>query len=216
MAEILEYITANYTWFLGGAIIILLAIIGSYADKTNFGQGKKNIEKTEEQEMAKLENKRLSEYINSDSTEKEKTNLDINDNNNKNISPDNSVIDSTEKIKNLGDNDNLVSDNKIKKSELELNINDILSDTASKANYISNEEKNEDNSFEESYNKLDEEFNAILPKKEVIEDDMLEDIENLSLDKTQKFNLNDIPDLDDVELPEINKLGKSEKNIWKF
>ena len=43
MKDILEYIMANYTWFLGGAIIILLAIIGSYADKTNFGQGKEKI-----------------------------------------------------------------------------------------------------------------------------------------------------------------------------
>ena len=40
MINILEYINENYTLFLGGAIIILLAIIGSYADKTNFGQGK--------------------------------------------------------------------------------------------------------------------------------------------------------------------------------
>ena len=40
MTKILEYITLNYTWFLGGAILILLAIIGYYADKTNFGQGK--------------------------------------------------------------------------------------------------------------------------------------------------------------------------------
>ena len=42
MSTIIEYIVSNYTWFLIGAIIILLAIIGSYADKTNFGQGKHN------------------------------------------------------------------------------------------------------------------------------------------------------------------------------
>jgi len=40
MAEIIEYVTQNYIWFLGGMIVILLAIIGSYADKTNFGQKK--------------------------------------------------------------------------------------------------------------------------------------------------------------------------------
>ena len=48
MKSLLEYIMLNYTWFLGGAIIILLAIIGSYADKTNFGQGKDNNKENEE------------------------------------------------------------------------------------------------------------------------------------------------------------------------
>lgn len=41
MSQFLEYISSNYTWILGGAIVILLAIIGYYADKTNFGQGQK-------------------------------------------------------------------------------------------------------------------------------------------------------------------------------
>ena len=40
MQTILEYIMLNYTWILAGSIIILLAVIGYYADKTNFGQGK--------------------------------------------------------------------------------------------------------------------------------------------------------------------------------
>ena len=41
MSEILDYILANYVWILTVAITVLLAIIGYYADKTNFGQGKK-------------------------------------------------------------------------------------------------------------------------------------------------------------------------------
>ena len=50
MKDILEFIVANYIWFLGGTIIILLAIIGSYADKTNFGQGKESKESKKEEE----------------------------------------------------------------------------------------------------------------------------------------------------------------------
>ena len=42
MQSIMEYILANYAWILFFSIIILLAIIGYYADKTNFGQGKVN------------------------------------------------------------------------------------------------------------------------------------------------------------------------------
>ena len=43
----------------------------------------------------------------------------------------------------------------------------------------------------------------ILPKKELITSDLLNDIDDLELDKTQKLNLNDIPNLDDIELPKI-------------
>ena len=59
MTKILEYIVSNYTWFLFGAIIILLAIIGSYADKTNFGQGKTNndLSDKKDKENILLENK---------------------------------------------------------------------------------------------------------------------------------------------------------------
>ena len=48
-----------------------------------------------------------------------------------------------------------------------------------------------------------------------IDDDLLSDIEHLSLDKTQKYNFKDIPDLDDVDLPEIKKSDEPE-DIWKF
>lgn len=215
MTEILEYITANYTWFLGGAIIILLAIIGSYADKTNFGQGKRSIEKPEEPEMSKLENKRLNELIGNNS-EKNNYNNDID------------KFKNVNEVINIGNNtineplQSELSNNKIIESEIqnsvsgEFNKADIISKNQEKVEDLYNDIEDNDDSFEESYSKLDEEFNAILPKKEIIEDDLLEEIDNLSLDKTQKFNLNDIPDLDDVELPEINKIKKSEQNIWKF
>jgi len=65
------------------------------------------------------------------------------------------------------------------------------------------------------YDKLNKEVKELLPKKEVIDDDMLSDINNLSLDKTQKYNFGDIPDLDDVDLPKIKKPDEDE-DIWKF
>ena len=65
------------------------------------------------------------------------------------------------------------------------------------------------------YDKLNKEVKDLLPKKEVIDDDMLSDINNLSLDKTQKYNFGDIPDLDDVDLPKIKKTD-DEEDIWKF
>ena len=65
------------------------------------------------------------------------------------------------------------------------------------------------------YDKLNKEVKNLLPKKDLIDDDMLNDIDNLSLDKTQKYNFGEIPDLDDVDLPKIKKADE-EEDIWKF
>lgn len=65
------------------------------------------------------------------------------------------------------------------------------------------------------YNSLNKEVSSVLSKKDLIDDDLLSDIEHLSLDKTQRYNFGDIPDLDDVELPKIKKEEEPE-DIWKF
>lgn len=46
MDKIIEFIISNYVWFIVIAVIIIMAIIGYIADKTEFG---KNKEKKEEQ-----------------------------------------------------------------------------------------------------------------------------------------------------------------------
>ena len=66
------------------------------------------------------------------------------------------------------------------------------------------------------YNSLNKEVDSVLSKKDVIDDDLLSDIEHLSLDKTQRYNFGDIPDLDDVELPKIKKDKEEPEDIWKF
>lgn len=66
------------------------------------------------------------------------------------------------------------------------------------------------------YDHLDSEVDSVLSKKDVIDDDLLSDIEHLSLDKTQRYNFGDIPDLDDVELPKIKKDKEEPEDIWKF
>ena len=43
MTDIVSIITDNLVWILVGIVVILLAIIGRYADQTNFGEGKKII-----------------------------------------------------------------------------------------------------------------------------------------------------------------------------
>ena len=56
MKQVIEYVVQNYAWFLGGIILILLAIVGYYADKTNFGQGKSDKSKKDNLENDELSN----------------------------------------------------------------------------------------------------------------------------------------------------------------
>ena len=172
MNDILEYILTNYTWFLGAAIIILLAIIGSYADKTNFGQGKQ--ETTKEHDEDVLPQKGINDFVG-------------------------------------GKNEQVLNNEEIEtKNAPELSsVNENNSN-----NVTSNEIKG--NNFVETFDKLNEEVEEVLPEKELVDGDLLDEIDSLSLDKTQKIKLDDIPDLDDVELPKIKDLKSSDEDVWKF
>lgn len=191
MRAILEYITMNYTWFLGAAIIILLAIIGSYADKTNFGQGKT---KDSKEEMTapeeEINNETLKQLIEKEEPEiaEEKDEQLNSDNSDETTSKEGQIV--FNKIGNIKEGDNLVVVKVEKPTE------------------------NKKANFEEAFAKFDQEFDAIVPKKDIIDEELLDEIDNLSLDKTQK--LTDIPDLDDLDLPKIKSLDPVDEDIWKF
>lgn len=180
MESILEYIMLNYTWFLGGAIIILLAIIGSYADKTNFGQGKGKEEKIETKEEKFESNKSL--------------------NLKENLKEESLKVETEEPISTQSEETVEVIQNEEKTEEIAKPLEHIV----------------QKESFEEKFEKFDQEFNELLPKKEIVDGELLDEIESLSLDKTQKIKLTDIPDLDDVELPKIKSLEPEDDDIWKF
>lgn len=309
MTKIIEYITTNYTWFLGGAIIVVLAIIGYYADKTNFGQGKsksKNNQDNKKQdkfELDKMTNDNLNEvedeanpdiinakeifqensledipndeYNNPDELNKEYYNIfdenneSINESKNQEVgygfNPENvfSIVNDSNLTQNedplfsqeLNNNDleisNLVGDiqnqnnnildnisninqesqlynneltdpliNNEEKTNPELNF-DLFASNDSEENKLKipkNIEENQNNNQvdQTNFEKFDEQFNTIIPKKEIINSELLEDIDELSLDKSKKFTIDDIPDLDDVDLPEIRETKISENDIWKF
>lgn len=202
MTEILEYITLNYTWFLGGAIIILLAVIGNYADKTNFGQGK--IKKSEDSEPANLElaKKGLDDYIKDSSMEKEVNGSDGANNKDERLKGKLENIENNANNQILNSNEDLLINNKLEKNKEVKQENSI----------------DKSKSFEEEFNNFDKEFNSILSKKETISGDLLDDIENLSIDDDENIKSynNDIPDLDDVELPKIKNLKSQSEDIWKF
>ena len=198
MQSILEYITLNYTWILGVSIIILLAVIGYYADKTNFGQGKQteDINKDKINEFS-LEGKRMEDLL----EQNKDNNVDVEKNDV--ISPGsvaNTDLNNVNTKSVNNDKDSAINNSGFiyKKDEL---VND-------KLNSLENSEQ--------KFNNFEKEFNELLPKKEIMDDELLDEIDNLSLDKTQKINLSNIPDLDDVELPRIKTLKFDEEDIWKF
>lgn len=205
MTKILEYIMLNYTWFLGGMIIILLAIIGSYADKTNFGQGKEK-ESNKKTEDLIIPNKGLDDYAR-ELSDKEHSisqeNPEILNNQKEDLSKlegnDTNLLETDNSSINETDNSSI---NETEKIESEENIHEL--------------EDAHENDFEKDFDKFTEEFNATLPKKDIMDGELLDDIDSLSLDKTKEFKFSDIPNLDDVELPEIKQLTPEEEDIWKF
>ena len=254
MKQVLEYIMQNYTLFLGGIVLILLAIIGYYADKTNFGQGK-SLEKKDSKEPEKKDPDQEETKKPNDS--KERTliiirqryscvgiEITIDQANEKEILSDNemSAHTTTEEIAGVSGSNyfNIVD---IDKTNLEDTINagplseeeskqiiDIPNEGDNKQNGVSDydvnlidsnsnfvvEKKDASLLNDEEFNRFNEEFNSILPKKELINTDLLSDIDDLELGRTQKIDLSDIPDLDDIELPKIKQLSSEEQDIWKF
>ncbi len=202
MGEILEYIMSNYTWLLGGLIIILLAIIGRYADKTNFGQGNKP--KEDLNNTLDLDGKKFNDFF-EESSNDENINIDNNLKEEQQVTIDDFGNDlPIQQKKELNDEQGINLNTKTDKKDKEIITND-----------IENNEQTNNDTFEEEFDKFDEEFNSILPKKDIISDELLDDIDNISIEEKNQEN-NDIPDLDDVELPKIKNLKKDEEDIWKF
>lgn len=246
MIHLMEYIVEHYALFLGSAILILLAIIGYYADKTNFGQGKTNNEKNNERSLEGLKLSDLTSEANEEFSEEKKDIVDSELNSNsldelekineqswpkqskqleqeKSINTD-ELLDSVNsenqaensiEVNNLDERVELKDDNIVLlNNENEINKQNTADETNENVdNNVSSELiKNSVFSSQESF---DDEFDMVLPKKELINDNILSDIEEMELDKTRKIDLSGYPEFNDIELPEI-KQNIIDDDIWKF
>lgn len=224
MNGLLDFFANNYIWFIVGIVVIILALIGRYADKTNFGQNKddnliednktettptESIQENTDDEVAKensfdiIENRKLEE-------ESTVYNMDDIDKSSKDDSEyvyyDSNQVSKPETIYSISSNNN-------KKIETP---NDNIEIKKAEEPILEVKEQPKKKDFEETYQKLDNEINSLLPKKDLLDGELLEDIDDLSLDKTQKIDISDIPDLDDVDLPKIKDLKDDTEDIWKF
>jgi len=238
MTQLLEYITQNYTLFLFGAIIILLAVIGYYAEKTNFGQGK--VDKTKDEVTG---NKEI--YIKNTGSMNITNNVEdsskINIGNSTQDNTENLVQTESNAIANINPDENLVNNEAINSEtnskennenvtelveEKEESVNPIIDAIHKELNLVSNDvifnveeikkKETKNKKREEAFNKFSDQFDALLPEKEIISDDLLSEIDDLELGKTQKFNLKDFKRFDNIKLPRISDTVTEDQDIWKF
>lgn len=218
MERVLEYITQNYTLFLFGGIIILLAIIGYYADKTNFGQNSSN--KKSDNNTSQVKNSENVDLNNDSNVGIDNKNLKSNDSlalsqdntNNNSLGNSDHALEAKNPITHTPENkknNNAIVD--IISKELTLiDSNVILNNEVRKKKEIANKKK------EEEFDKLNDEFDSLLPRREIISDDLLSEIDDLELGKTQKFDLKDLKRLDNIKLPRISDTVIDEQDIWKI
>lgn len=255
MSGIIDYIVGHSAWIIGGAILIILAIIGYYADKTNFGQGK-NAKPEEPKKLDNIDEIRINDVVEEEpiaqkvSEEKpivlekveevpndvsnltEPLNLNnttVNNQEQVNLTEDltkpiespkkeKTSVSLEEEIKSMDFLDAV--EERISKKSLEENQivkeNTEIKPAVNKTNKTTKTKKVKLTAEEAAFNKFEKEFESLLPKKEIINTDLLSDIDELELGKTQKIKINEVPDLDDIDLPKIKKLVTEEQDIWKF
>ena len=226
MDSVIGFITQNYGFLLFFAVLILLAIIGYFAEKTtNAQKDKKKVESKDEQMD---QNKQRINYgmnfdpqtgkpiLNEESKELKKNDVQTSEHelvDNLNIKESiQEVKDVEEHQKKEGslNNDGLENESQIVHQIIENKEDiEILEKKSSDLEEVENSFANNE------FDQFSLEFDAILPKKEIIDTDLLSDIDSLELDKTQKIDLTAIPDLDNIDLPKIKQIVEDE-DVWKL
>ena len=213
MEVIYDFIVTNYIWILVAIVLIILAIIGSFIDKSFFGEkGKKDNDD--------VKNGKTNSDIVPNTTESAPENkLDnVLGNEKKNVvgelpqESDNKqqVVDNIQKEEVA--NTNTANNNTINTSVVNIN-NTANTNTANNDNGSVNLMKN----IEEKLSSLDNELKSSLPEKNLIDSDILDDIDELNIDETKqsKDNLFEKVKVDDIELPTIKSMKETDKDIWK-
>ena len=193
MTDIVSIITDNLVWILVGIVVILLAIIGRYADQTNFGEGKKIIKVKKKSSKRDIIDKLAVEEKEEEPKEELK----------KEEKPvEKAEVDIIEEMKNnTRDNFNPDADTT---SVLDQNI---------QTEELKEQKKKESEEMSSDEFLKTDDLDILLPKKNVVTGDFLQEVEDINLDFKKKDLLSDIPDLDDVDLPSIRK-KKGKTDIW--
>lgn len=238
---VIDFIMTNYIWFLVAIIVILLAVIGSYAEKTNFGLGTK-IEDDDKKDLnlEEIANKKLGDFVAVPNQEKNNNQKPVQLNTNVNVSnnevPVNNVqnvntISSETVTNNVGNfetnniayNTSLETNPNVNVVQVQLQPNEQSNNLLTSSNEVNNNLDVESNEIVKPKKEISKQIDLILPKKDVVDESLLDDIDSLSFDDfnfdSSLFKNDDILNTkvktDDLKLPEIKSL-KEDTDIWKF
>lgn len=211
-----EFITDNYIWFIVGGVILLMALIGYIAEKTNFGRGyndgedtreKVKKEKVKKEKPKKEKNKVKEDAIIAPVEESLNVELDA---------PQSEEIFETE----TSNEDISLSPESLLEQELssELPVEPVHFEQSPQDEFLNF------NNSEENVETIEEDLTVPL-----VLEDKANDIENIDLgiqEVIAEEPFVESPDLDEIkvenvdvpeaELPNIEEVSNKEEDIWKF
>lgn len=240
LIEILNFVNDNYLKFAIGLVLTLMAIIGYYAEKTNFGN-KLNVDNKsgDDDSNKNIKNVGINDLVDHNIEQNSVLPTESNE--------DASIVETEKLNKNVENNSNLLINNETQDSIETKNQNDekksdllINNETQSSVETGNqNDEKKEDNNNLQSNGYVDEVNNRsdetkindesnirinsenIFSSNESIDNDLLSDINNMTLDPLKEKNDNKKREdalarlNSNIDLPNIDDL-KSDTDIWKF
>jgi hypothetical protein len=187
----MEFLMDNIMWFIGGALVVVLAIIGFYAEKKNFGKLKNSNEKKEP-----INNEIKKEIVQSNTETKEEvaqSNDEVKEEvvENAPLKTDD-VIEENNINKDINDNQEVVSEEK------EVIDNDIKIEEPSETEILSKVAKEEIISEEaiEEENK-EEETKEI--KEEVVENQITDSVDEIGIKEEEELPVTIEETIDDVK-----------------
>lgn len=237
--NLVEYIMYNHTWAILVAIIVILAIIGGYAEKTNFLQGKKNIKQPKEDkndDLSNLKNVTLQDAIDPNHVNTPQP-IPEAANQQQVVMPANGVVigvpiqqivpgmamqpmmggnmvmqpmQGIAPMQPMSQPVDLTVSNLPQQQEIDLTQMTLDEEPKEEVKEVVEEVTDDE------YDKFSEEFDSILPEKSLFEDSGIDDIGEIKVETKSKHKKNDLPSLKNLDLPDIKDLKLDDDDIWKF
>ena len=221
MTEMFDFIVTNYAWILVIVLIILLAIIGGFAEKSLFDSNSKENKSKEDDKTVDLSNMKMSDFFGT--TDKGNNQINVN---NENIN--NNVLTNTNNMNSAViapvDNGNynnasvidnnmsgVVNNNVINNTELTAQVNSANQNAQSNINTNLQLMTN----LESKLSNLDKQINDILPKKDLINNDILDEVNDIDIEPSKIKGTKKDLNLNDIELPSIKSTKSKKKDLWK-
>lgn len=191
----MEFLMDNIMWFIGGALVVVLAIIGFYAEKKNFGKLKNSNEKKEP-----INNDIKEEIVQSNTETKEEvtqSNVEVKEEvvENTPIKIDD-VIEENNINKDIKDNQEVVSE------EREVIDNDIKIEEPSETEILSKVAKEEiisEEAIEEEQKEENKEEEIKEIKEEIVENQITDSVDEIGIKEEEELPVTIEETIDDVK-----------------